>query len=315
MTASTSPIDRSRFPLTGLTVGVSVSDVPEPDLAARGLGAMHVDHAFWELTRHLLSLGANVACGGDHRVGGYTQRLFDLVRTYPRDDVDPTTRVTNYLAWPIHHAMKAADRNRVKDVCTLVDCPLPDDVKDDPAVQALPPREFLKPDPAANRRIWMRSLTVMREEMNAAIDARVFLGGRYGGIIDGRLDRFTGKYPGLVEEAHLAITSNKPTFLLAGFGGCTHVIAEALTGGTPAPLTLDFHTTADPVYREVVEQHSLHPDTPIDYEGIRGDFQSAGIPGLNNRLSESDNQRLFKKDDIDELLALTIAGLRRIASK
>lgn len=313
MSNSTSSPDRSRYPLAGLTVGVSVSDVPPADLAARGLGKMHVEHAFWEITRQLLALGANVAYGGDHRVGGYTQRLFDVVRTYTRDEVDPKTRIYNYLAWPIHRSLSHADRNNVTDVCTLVDCPLPGDLANDPVVLALKPTDRVPPDPAANRRIWVRCLTAMREQMNAEIDARILLGGRYGGIVDGKLDRFLGKYAGLVEEGHLAIARGKPTYLLSGFGGCTAVIVEALQGAAPAPLTLEYHTTADPVYKELVQTHSLAPDAPIDYERLRSEFGSTGIGGLKNGLDEEDNRRLLATDEVDEAVAVVIAGLEQIA--
>jgi len=311
--SSSFPPDRSRYPLANVTVGVSVSDVPAADLAARGLGTMHVEHAFWEITRQLLALGANVAYGGDQRVGGYTRRLFDVVRTYTRDEVDPKTRIFNYLAWPIHRNLSPADRNNVTDVCTLVDCALPADLADDPVVLGLKPTDRLPPDPAPNRRVWVRCLTAMRQQMNAEIDARILLGGRYGGIVDGKLDRFLGKYAGLVEEGHLAITSGKPTYLLGGLGGCTAVIVQALEGAVPAPLTLEHHTTADPVYKELVQTHSLSPDAPIDYERLRSEFGSTGIAGVKNGLDEEDNRRLFATDEVDEAVAVVIAGLERIA--
>ncbi len=306
------PPDRSRYPLANFTVGVSVSDVPAADLAALGLGTMHVEHAFWEITRQLLALGANVAYGGDHRVGGYTRRLFDVVRTYTRDEVDPKTRILNYLAWPIHRSLSPADRSNVTDVCTLVDCALPADLADDPVVLGLKPTDRLPPDPAPNRRVWVRCLTAMRQQMNAEIDARILLGGRYGGIVDGKLDRFLGKYAGLVEEGHLAIICGKPTYLLGGFGGCTAVIVEALEGAVPAPLTIEYHTKADPVYKDLFKTQSLAPDDPIDYDRLRTEFASAGSAGLKNGLDQEVNRRLFSSDDVDEAVAVVIAGLERI---
>lgn len=313
--AITTEPDRCRYPLEGLTIGVSVSDVPKAELTARGLGTMHLEHAFWELTRHLLSLGANVAYGGDHRVGGYTQRLFDLVRTYTRKELDPSNRVYNYLAWPIHQAMTAADRNKVKDAVELVHCPLPDDLEDDPVVKSVRPGKLLDSDSPTNRRVWARCLTAMRNQMNDAINARVLLGGRYGGVVDGELDAFRGKYAGLVEEAHLAISSGKPTFLLGGFGGCTAVIIDALQGNTPEPLTVGFHMAADPAYKEVVENHPLEPDTPIDYDQVCSDFKAAQTGGLNNTLSEDANHQLFQRDEVEEVVAIVVSGLSTFNSK
>jgi DNA-directed RNA polymerase subunit H (RpoH/RPB5) len=302
-------------PLVGMMVGISISESPSSELAARGLGKIHLDHAFVELTRHLLSQGATIAYGGDHRVGGFSEILFDLIRTYDRQDKPSVDRILNYLAWPIHESLSAAERAKLVNVAKVISVPLPSDLTQDPVVQEKNPGQGLPGDPAENRRIWARCLSAMRQEMNKAIDARIFLGGRYGGMVGGKLDRFLGKYPGLVEEAHFAIKAGKPVFMLGGFGGCTKVLIETLLGQCPPPLTREFHTQADEVYKAMVEQQSLAPDTPIDYPGIVADFQMAGIPGLRNGLSEEENKRLFETDDTDEMIALVLKGLTLIGRK
>jgi hypothetical protein len=143
----------SLYPLAHVTVGVSISESPAADLAARGLGRMHLDHAFVELTRHLLAQGATVAYGGDHRVGGFTHILFDLIRTYDREDKPATDRIRNYLAWPIHRRLVASERNAMKDVATLVEVPLPDDLHSDSIAQQIGHGQPLEADPAPNRRL------------------------------------------------------------------------------------------------------------------------------------------------------------------
>ena len=41
-------------------------------------------------------------------------------------------------------------------------------------------------------------------------------------------------------------------------------------------------------------------------------IESAGIPGLHNGLSEADNHKLFETDDIDEMVALVLRGLKEV---
>ena len=71
-------------PLSGLRLGISISS--SPDLARLGLGELHLQDAFVEITRYLLASGGSPAYGGDLRKGGYTDLLLDLLRTY-RDEV------------------------------------------------------------------------------------------------------------------------------------------------------------------------------------------------------------------------------------
>lgn len=296
MSSAPRPIDATVVPspLGQLRIGMSISESPDDDLAARGLGRMHLDHAFVEVTRHLLAAGANLTYGGDHRVAGFSQILFDLVRTYDLPDKPDPERIRNYLAWPLYLSLKAADRAALKSVAKIIEVPPPDDL-------GIDPKTFIAPDTVAGRRIWSRCLTAMRHRMNEETDARIFLGGRLTG--------FKGKYPGLVEEAHLAITTGKPVYLLGGFGGCTAAIIEALRGNTPESLTTEYHRDADPLYAQMLDTESLAPDTPIDYRSLISDFHHTGTTGLHNGLSEADNQRLFETDDIDEMVALVLKGL------
>lgn len=281
-------------PLSHLRIGLSISESPDDDLAARGLGRMHLDHAFVEIARHLLAAGASLTYGGDHRVAGFSQILFDLVRTYDLPDKPDPERIRNYLAWPLYLSLKAADRAALKTVAKIIEVPPPADLN-------LDAKTFIAPDTAEGRRIWSRCLTAMRHRMNDQTDARIFLGGRLTG--------FKGKYPGLVEEAHLALIVGKPVFLLGGFGGCAAALIEALRGHTPDALTLDHHRHADNLYAEMLDTQSLDPDPPVDYVAILSDLHRTGTNNWPNGLSAPDNERLFATDDIDEMVALVLKGL------
>jgi hypothetical protein len=60
---------------------------------------------------------------------------------------------------------------------------------------------FLVPSNPDNRLIWSHCLTEMREQMDRLIDVRLILGGA--------VQNYKGKYPGLVEEAYLALKNQK----------------------------------------------------------------------------------------------------------
>src|SRR6266481_1039098 len=76
-------------------VALSISD--SPDLENLGLGRVHMEDAFVEIARHLLARGASLLYGGDHRLQGFTQILFDLVRIYDLPDKPPAERIRNFL--------------------------------------------------------------------------------------------------------------------------------------------------------------------------------------------------------------------------
>lgn len=291
---SNRPDDQNAVALSRLRIGISISESPDDELAARGLSHTHLDRAFVEIARQLVAGGASLAYGGDHRVAGFSQTLLDLVRTYEPPDTPNAERIRNYLAWPLYLSLGAEDREALKAVAQIIEVPPPDDL-------GIDARTFIAPDTAAGRRVWSRCLTAMRRRMNAETDARIFLGGRVTG--------FKGKYPGLVEEAHLAIAADKPVYLLGGFGGCTAALIEAIRGATPPGLTVEHHRQSDPVYAEMLDTQSLAPDTPVDYQAIANDFHRAGVRGLNNGLSDDDNAQLFQTDDIDEMVALVVKGL------
>jgi hypothetical protein len=290
--------------LAGLTIGISISE--SEDLEMLGMDKVVLDLAYVEMARHLLAQGARLAYGGDHRERGFTQILFDLVRNYDQPGQDVSDRTVNYLAWPLHLNLSTERRVELLDVARLEELPLPDDVRQGLTVDD---GVFLPPTTTEARYVWTRSLTAMRERMNAEIDARVILGGQSG--------KFLGRYPGIAEEALIALRSGKPIYLLGGFGGCAADLIEALGGGNPRRLTTEYQTEQSPQaesYAALCSYYNRrHPDEPIDYPALCAAFNNAGISGLNNGLDEPANRRLFETDDLDVMVALVLKGLTNLA--
>lgn len=55
------------------------------------------------------------------------------------------------------------------------------------------------------------------------VKARILLGGRLAG--------FSGFLPGLFEEALVTFESNRPLYILGGFGGAAETLAKAILAG------------------------------------------------------------------------------------
>ncbi|MBK7585826.1 MAG: TIR domain-containing protein [Myxococcales bacterium] len=284
-------------PLSGLRLGISISS--SPDLARLGLGEVHLQDAFVEMTRYLLASGGSPAYGGDLRKGGYTDLLLDLLRTYRDELPEVPGTIHNYLAWPLSLKLDPGFRAMNKQLAVFHEIAPPDDITVDTST-------FLPPDSAKHRAVWARCLTTMRETMTRETDARVLLGGPVRG--------FLGRYPGLLEEALLALRSSKPLFLVGGFGGCTQSIIEALTGAAAAAFQQSFQEQ-DPAYVELMAEFNRAVDAKelrsdrIDWTRCVDELRGYGVSGLKNGLTDEENQLLFRSVHTQEIVALVLRGL------
>lgn len=295
--------------LNGKIIALSISE--SADLRALGFDEMHLRDALIEFTRQLLARDAVVAYGGDLRGGGFTQILFDLVRAHNSSGAPAAYRpIHNYVAWPLHLKIDEDAEAELIKVGQLHRVSPPEDLT---RVPGLAPGKFMKPDTMAGRYVWARCLTAMRERMNEQTDARVLMGGKVSG--------YTGKYPGLLEEAYLALRSLKPLYLLGAFGGCTRAVINLLEGDSSESLTQDFQDR-DETYRQFVEEYNsraqLKPELglePIDYESVSQSFREAGPAGLRNGLGADENKRLFHAVDPDEIIYLVLKGLSALTKE
>ncbi len=292
--------------LSNKIIGLSISE--SADLRALGFDEMHLRDMLIEFTRQLLTRDATVAYGGDLRSDGFTQVLFELVRAHNSSGAPEAYRpVHNYIAWPLHLRVDEDAEAELIKVGWLHRMPLPEDLKTDPGVE---PSEFLKPDTTVNRYVWARCLTAMRERMNEQLDMRVLMGGKVKG--------YTGKYPGLLEEAYLALRASKPLFLLGAFGGCTREIIKLVEGGSSKSLTQEFQCR-DENYNRLVEEYNSRAAAnpviglePIDYESVGRAFREACPAGLRNGLDVKENRRLFHAVNPDEIINLVLKGLSKL---
>lgn len=295
--------ERRQKPLSGKVIGISISD--SPDLPRLGFNAVHQQRAFIEISRHLLAQGASVAYGGDLRPGGFTIDLVEMVKAYNEEATERGEKILNFLAWPLHLRASVQWQAEHKNEVSIKAIPLPQELKQPPF--NLDENNYIEPNSTVNRYVWACCLTAMRKQMAKQIDARIILGGK---VTD-----YKGAFPGIAEEAALAISNHKPLFVLGAFGGCARAVGEAMLGENPEELTLAYQTAQSQEYAKMIEfyndqtvQSGSH--TVIDYPTLVETFQNQGFQGLNNRLTESENQNLFSTEDLDEMVYLILKGLQ-----
>ena len=255
-------------------VAISTSDTP--DMGALGLSAEHVKESTAEIVMHLFACGVNVAYGGDLRRSGYTELFFELALRYRLAHDSGSSRMTNYLAWPVHIALQADHLNdlndEIKDFADLVLFGRQGDLL------SLEDRQsFEAHEPDSNE--WSQGLTEMRTHMVRDSDILILLGGRVEG--------FKGRMPGVAEEALLSLQSGIPLFLVGGFGGCTRDIAEDIG---------------------LVEKWA----GSRAYWPSREEFAPYGPESLGNQLTPEENRILAETPYIDQMLTLIIRGLERL---
>jgi hypothetical protein len=281
--------------LSGKKIAISISE--SENIKKLGFSESHIQDAIIEFARHLLVLDAQIVYGGDLRPNGYTHLFSELSFQYRDKSKSKSKHVANFSSYPIHLNLKRADelelkKNRVE----LIKIQPPKSIKN-------PPKEYFKADTLENKTIWADALTEMREEMNNYSDARVFMGGRSTG--------YSGKMPGLLEEATIAIRTGQPIYLIGAFGGITKSIIEAILGEKPEKIS-EKYQRLDDKYSIFLDHYKKQEE--LAYEKILANINSYGMEKLSeaNGLTAEENVILFNTVHIPEMVFYVMKGLKNI---
>lgn len=282
--------------LEGLNIGLSISE--SQNINEFGFDQIHLRDILVEISRHILASGASLSYGGDVRYNdefNFAKILFDLARIHQKENNKPDEKITNYTVEPIYSKINSKVLAELQNVAKFIKISPPKDLENKNKKISKELQENF---------IWSRNLTKMRQEMNENISARVFIGGKTTG--------FKGKFPGIVEEAYLAIQSEKPVFLIGAFGGATKVIIDSVRGEYSEEL-LDKYLNENKKYRIFCEQDNNllieEGEEIVDFKSILELFEKNGIEGLNNGLSKAENIKLFETQNITEIISLILKGL------
>jgi hypothetical protein len=282
--------------LAGRVVGVSVSN--SPDLGRLGLTDSHLRLALGEIARAVFVAGGSLAYGGHLKAEGYTPFLVDEFMRWERprpDDGEHRTgpQLVLCLAWTVQRRTpmsRIREFNRVLGAHGTVVCLTPDGEED------LSWREGRGEEPVAIADEQSPpALTGLRTWMTRHTYGRVLLGGK-------RRD-FLGTYPGLMEEAQLALEVEQPVYLAGGFGGVTVDIIRSL-GVDEGDLLL-------PAWGG---EKDVDPRLRAGFERLEAQAAGRGWAALhNNGLTIDENRQLAATYRPSEIAALVSRGIGRLA--
>jgi len=275
-----------------IAVGISISDSEEsrrlgfpPPLVAR-MTAL--------LAEALCSHGVRLVFGHDWRPNGVMLEALRLAQDYsgPASGAEPM--MTNLVPWPDHPALGPEDRDRLSHILRVEEAGLPQGLTDgSPGSSELAVTDRTTPE---HRGLRARALTHLRHQLVARSDARLCLGGRLRG--------YSGRYPGIVEEAYLTLEAGQPLYLSGLIGGASALLISALRGEDCPPDLL-----ANPALKDAVLEPDPYPT--LDPRTIWDRFVALGEDGLArmNGLTPEENRELLEAETIDAVAELVLRGI------
>lgn len=275
-----------------LKVAISISE--SQDIEKFNQRLYHLRSFIVELARYLLVFNSNLMYGGDIRYDkefNFAEIIAQLVMSY-NSEYTGNVIVTNYTSYPYYEKISDDLKTDLLDIVEFVD------------IKPYDKYDLQNIEEIEKSYITAETLTMMREVMTEEMDIKIVAGGKD--------TNFSGKYPGILEEAYLAMVKEKPVFLIGGFGGATKKIIDTLQGDISEVFSLEYQLQ-NPEFKKLYEYYEfIGEKEKIDYEKINLFFKIKGIVGLNNGLSIEENETLFESTNLYEIVSLIIKGINNI---
>jgi hypothetical protein len=299
-------------PLANYSVNLSISE--SDDSVKRGFPVWQVNRVTLQVTTSLFGQGASLVFGHDWREDGVMQAIHGFaMQVQPPVPLSPAEAqasghplLKNILPWPDKPVLSREDLERLASTLRVEEAGLPAEIErfEEEALK-------LGASHPLYRYVRARGLTHLRRQLNAESDARFCIGGRTEGS--------AGRYPGVIEEALLAIQEGKPLFLAGCLGGAAQQVITAIEGHD-MPEDFCRPGLVDKLFKEspIPERD---PQTEIDRlsdrHAVWANFKEVGIAGLSeiNRLSPEENRDLFYTPVIDRVVELVLTGLSRLLGR
>lgn len=296
-------------PLAGCVVNLSISE--GDNSARRGFPLWQVNRVTLQIVAALLGQGASVVFGHDWREDGVMEAVYGFARQIqapvPLSSVNAAAEsqplLRNLLPWPEEPLLSERDLEQLSSTLRVDRAGLPRELEavDKEARQA-------DPDNGLYRYVHARGLTFLRRRLNDVSHVRLCIGGRRSGSL--------GRYPGVIEEAFLAVTEKKPLYLASFLGGATEQVVDAIDG---KPMGEDFcsATPLEDLYARppVTESDpATRDDRIIDRAAVWKRFAETGQEKFAavNGLTVRENSELLHTPVIDRAIELVLNGLSRL---
>jgi hypothetical protein len=298
-----------RRPLAGCVINLSISE--SGDSARLGFPLWQVNRVTLQVVAALFGQGVSVVFGHDWREDGVMEAVYGFARqvqppvalSSAKAEATGQPLFRNMLPWPDRPYLPERDLERLSATLLVESAGLPDTLKalDGEARRA-------EPTSPVYRYVRARGLTFLRHRLTDICHARLCVGGRRSGS--------QGRYPGVVEEALLALNNNKPLYLAGLLGGASKQLVQAIDGKA---MTDDFcsPTSLDSLYERPPFEEPNSPrsqDRVIDRASVWRQFRQAGREGLSaiNGLTTQENGELLHTLVLERAIELVLAGLSRV---
>ena len=294
------------FPLRGLCIGISIS-AGDDGIPPGEAGDAFVNQLTFQTCSRFLFLGSRIALGHMWRPDGIMEHLAHRAMEFRYSFTASaqsrhTTPILNLIAWPDKLPDWEKDFRLDDQIQSLLD------------VRQLPPPNIdtagLTLDTPLGKFARMRALTAVRNELVAASDFRICLGGAAG--------QPTRRLPGVLEEALLTYAADKPLYLASAFGGITKILCNVILRRSKATSDRGaFFTPSEAAahYTHFQEEHpfpeSEGPSLPNAPYDAFSQAESITISQLSSRagLSEDDYLTLMTTPDVSRALQLINLGI------
>lgn len=273
------------LPLGGKKVAISISE--SEDAKQKGITKYYCHALALELSKYLIHSGAELLYGGDinYQINyNFTKTLIDTLENYCKDyNLDKTLSnyVAGYLTDLITREQQLKYYGRVK-------------------FHLLQKSEIINDEYSADELNLINKsndLTAMREIMTKDMDVRIAVGGKKSG--------YTGRLPGVLEEIIYTLEAKKPLYIVGGFGGVAGEVANCLLGK-------DNWFSNGVFYDETSEKKVNGLLGGVSITHYEKYVLELKLGDLNNGLSDADNINLMLSNNINEIVALILKGMRNI---
>lgn len=296
-------------PLAGCAINFSISE--SDDSLQRGFPSNQVNRTTLQVVAALFGQGASVIFGHDWREDGIMEAVYGFARQVQapiplspdKAAADAQPLLWNLLPWPDKPYLPERDLEQLSSTLRVELAGLPKELQgfDGDARR-------VGPSNALYQYVRARGLTFLRHRLSDASHVRFCLGGRGSG--------YAGRYPGVIEEAFLAVRDAKPLYLAGFLGGATQQVIDAIEG---KQMTDDFcrPTPLQRLYEEPVVNESdgaTRDDRVIDRAAVWNAFAGTGCEKIagTNGLTIDENDELFHTPVIDRAIELVLTGLSRL---
>lgn len=300
---------RPQRPLAGCVVNLSISE--SDDSTQRGFPSSQVNRVTLQIVAALFGQGASLVFGHDWREDGIMEAVYGFARQVQspiplspeQSDAENEPLLRNLIPWPDSPYLSGPELEQLSSTLRVESAGLPRELE---PIEA----EARRADPssALYRYLRARGLTFLRRQLNDICRVRFCIGGRRSG--------YAGRYPGVIEEAYLAVTNNKPLYLAGVLGGATNQVVDAVAG---KEMTDDFcrPSPLDNVYAAppaAERDTASRADLVIDRTAVWNAFRDMGGERLarTNGLTVEENNELFYTPVVERAIELVLIGLSRL---